>query len=593
MLFGLLRLDKSQEDSVNIDVYVDPASRISRRTREIIDRTVERLDGDSTVEYHICPREGEGAQRAARAMVAAEKQGKFGEMQDLLYNYNGEYTDLALFTMARELNMDIDAFERDYESEQTLERLESDRESAEAAGLVVTPGLSIDGHAYTGAWDENAVLEAVKKRGSMPVKVAMEGFFAWGASAALVLLLATVGALLFANLGYHEIYEQLRSTQLGVLFGEGEFVHGLEMWVNDFLMAIFFLLIGLEIKREIISGELSDPKSAAMPVVGALGGMLLPALSYGALNLGTDTINGWGVPMATDIAFTLGLMALLGNKVPLSLKVFISALAVTDDLGAILVIALFYGHGFHLNAFIAALIIIGVMAILNYRKVYSRTPYMFLGLVLWFFVYESGIHATVAGVLTAALIPFRRDADVVSIADQARTIFQQEINRIRRDDIPQQSIRGSSLNMLQTAIARLKDPGYYLEHSLERGTNYFILPLFAFFNTGILLGGTELNLGAPANLGIILGLFVGKPLGIVGLCWIASRLGIAKLNTTISWSMLLGAGLLAGVGFTMSIVVASSAFHGATLDAAKLSILIASSAAAILGLFILSRAVNR
>jgi NhaA family Na+:H+ antiporter len=320
--------------------------------------------------------------------------------------------------------------------------------------------------------------------------------------------------------------------------------------------------------------------------------MIIPALLYMFINYNGEGTHGWGVPMATDIAFTLGLMALLGSKVPWALKAFITALAVFDDLGAILVIALFYGHGFHINAFIVALIIIGIMGFLNYSKVYSKTIYIVLGIILWFFIYQSGLHATLAGVITAILIPSRRKGNLVGIAAQANVIFNQEIVNIKNSDNDQESIRHSSLESIYKALDRLTGPREKLEHSLEGVVNYTILPLFAFFNTGILLVGAHFNLLTPINFGIVIGLCIGKPLGIVGFCWLASKFNLATLSNEISWPQLIGVACLAGVGFTMSIVVASAAFESEVLNGAKLSILIASALSAVLGILILKRAVN-
>ncbi|MEM6633411.1 MAG: Na+/H+ antiporter NhaA [Bacteroidota bacterium] len=433
------------------------------------------------------------------------------------------------------------------------------------------------------------MLEAIDRRGGYHVEMAIEKFFKWGASAAFALLIATIAGLLFVNIGFHELYEYVRHSPFGFVWGEYAFTLPLEIWINDGLMALFFLLIGIEIKREVLYGELSDVKSAAMPIIAAVGGMLVPAGIYLAVNFKGDGTHGWGVPMATDIAFTLGLMALLGDKVPVSLKVFVSALAVADDLGAIIVIAIFYGHGFHMEPFLAAALTLSVMAFLSYRKVYSITIYLLLGIVLWYFVFESGLHATLAGVLTAVLIPSRRSGDLVGAATQAAVVFEYEIDYANKQE-EHVGIRHGSLRLLQKAVERLREPSYYLEHALQNWVNFLILPLFAFFNVGILLAGSAFNLFDPINIGIILALCLGKPLGIFGASWLASRAGIAQLSAEISWIQVLGAGCLAGVGFTMSIVVASTAFEGGILDAAKVSILLASFISAVLGLWALNSA---
>lgn len=405
--------------------------------------------------------------------------------------------------------------------------------------------------------------------------------------AGVAILLAVVIAMVWANSPWNSLYTSFVGTEISLEIGDFHISESLLEWVNDAFMAIFFLKIGLELKREILVGELSSPRQAILPIGAALGGMVVPAIFYLTFNMETSAGQGWGIPMATDIAFTLGLMALLGTRVPLSLKIFISALAIADDLGAILVIAIFYGHGFHLMPFIGAIVVIAIMFFLNKKQVYAVSAYVALGLVLWFFVYQSGLHATLAGVITAILIPTRRSADLPLIARQTAIIFDREIAQIQDDQNDQKSMGHGSLQLLRNAVERLREPSDYLMHSLEHVVNFFILPLFAFFNTGILISGGEIDFLAPVSLGVILGLVVGKPLGIVGACWIASKAKIAQLSPEFNWKQLFGASILAGVGFTMSIVVASSAFHDGTLTASKISILLASTLAAVLGIIVL------
>ena len=306
----------------------------------------------------------------------------------------------------------------------------------------------------------------------------------------------------------------------------------------------------------------------------------MPALIYVAINWNSpDTLHGWGIPMATDIAFTLGIMALLGRRVPTSLKIFVSALAIADDLGAILVIALFYGHGFHMDAFLFGVGILAIMLVLNRARIYSRTPYLLLGVVLWYFVYESGLHATLAGVLTALAIPSRRSASIEGVAEQAASVFEAERANT--------AIGAGALARLESAVERLREPGFHLQHALEGWSNFLILPLFAFFNTGILIIGSSFALGSPEVLGVMAGLVIGKPLGIFLICYLGVRLGLAKLSPEISWTQVVGAGLLAGVGFTMSIFIGSAAFSGEQLESVKLAILIASLVAGSLGALVL------
>lgn len=583
-------METKHKKPVELKAYIDFTCYKSRIGRDIVYRTLDKLGNDVDYQYRFIPSplRQPASDYAAKAALAAKKQGQFQAMYDKLYAHEGSYREEDILEMARDIPLDMDNFERDFRGQSVEEELKSHRDEANKLGLTITPALTIENQPYTGALDEQAILEAIVKRGGRRVEIFIEGFFRWGASAAFVLLIATVLALIFVNAGFQETYEHLKHSLIGFVAGSSTYQLPLEVWVNDAMMSLFFLLIGLEIKKEVLYGELSELSRAAMPIIAAIGGMMVPALLYFIINLGTETSNGWGVPMATDIAFTLGLMALLGSRVPLSLKVFVSALAVADDLGAVVVIALFYGHGFHLDAFTAAIVVTLIMAALNYFRVYAVSFYIVLGIILWYFIFESGIHSTLAGFITAILIPSRRSGNLLGVATQASIIFEQEI-AYAQNNPENQGIRYSSLKLLQRAIHRLREPGYYLEHGLERWVNFLILPLFAFFNTGILIAGTQLNIFEPINLGIIVGLCMGKPLGIVGASWIATRLKIARLSSEISWPQMWGAGCLAGVGFTMSIVVASTAFEGDIMNTAKLSILIASALSAIIGLLILSR----
>ncbi|MEM1274528.1 MAG: Na+/H+ antiporter NhaA [Pseudomonadota bacterium] len=565
-------------------IYVDYANTSSRRIRDMLVRTARRFGIQGVgLAVRFLPGPDAGGELAARAVIAAAKQDRFAEMHSALFSRPAEYTQAIVEIIAEALELDMARFRADMVSTETDEKLASDRASLSGA-QAEAPILFIGARPYTGAWDETSLIEAVQQPLGQRLRLASEDFFHWAASAGLVLILATLAALFVTNIGFHSAYEALRHTYIGLNFGSAEFKLTLEHWVNDGLMALFFLLVGIEIKRELIDGELSDPSRAALPFIGAIGGMAVPAMIYVALNWGTDTIGGWGVPMATDIAFTLGILALLGDRVPTSLKVFVSALAIVDDLGAIIVIALFYGHGFHLGSFILAGVTLAIMFGLNAARVYARTPYILLGVALWYFTYQSGLHATLAGVLTAAAIPSRSSGSVEGAAAQTRMIFETEM-RENPD-----TIGDAAVNRLQAVVERLREPGFHLQHRLENWSNFLILPLFAFFNTGILLIGSSFSPVAPESLGVMLGLYIGKPVGIVLLCYLAVRMRIAKLSAEISWMQMLGAGFLAGVGFTMSIFISSSAFSGAALESVKLAVLLASFAAAVTGSLLLTMA---
>lgn len=560
--------------------FVDFTGVPTRRVRDLLIRTASRFGSENAaMAIRFLPGGGAdlGAEIAARAAIAAHNQGRFFEMYKALFSRPPRYSEALVVALAESLEFDLDQFRQDLHSDDTNQRLRDDRQAAEHAEIQHMPALFIDGREYDGAWDETSIIEAIEKPMGVRLKLASSEFFHWAASAGMVLVLATLAALVVVNIGWHDSYEHLRETIVSFSFGDAIFGLSVETWINDGLMALFFLLVGIEIKREMVDGELSDMSRAMLPIMGAIGGMVVPAAIYYAINFGHDTAHGWGIPMATDIAFTLGIMALLGKRVPTSLKVFVSALAIADDLGAILVIALFYGHGFHMDAFLIAVAIFAAMLMLNRGRVYARVPYIILGAFLWFYVHESGLHATLAGVLTAMAIPSRRNANVQGVAAQTEALFAVELEG-QTGNIGQ-----NSLNRLQSAIDRLRDPGFHLQHALENWSNFLILPLFAFFNTGILIIGSSFSPAAPEALGVMAGLMIGKPLGIFLIVWIAVRLGLAQLSSEISWLQVLGAGCLAGVGFTMSIFIGSAAFADTQLESVKLAILIASLGSAILG----------
>ena len=570
--------------------YVDYTFQPARRARDILRRSVHRFGREGAViaiRQNPLPHRAPESEIAARAAVAAGWQGKFMDMHDALFAHEHAYDKAAVIALAERIGLDLERFTNDLNARETVERVEQDRATVVDVGYLSAPLLFINNRLYKGAWDEDALIEALEKPLGVKLRLASTDFFEWAASAGLVLVLATIAALAFVNLGGYGAYEHIRGTLIGLSYGERVFTLPVMTWINDGLMAIFFLVVGIEIKRELLTGELSDPRRAALPFIGAIGGMAMPALIYAAFNWGRDTIVGWGVPMATDIAFTLGLMALLGRRVPTSLKVFVSALAIVDDLGAIIVIALFYSEGVHISALVWAAGVFAVMLGLNRARVYSSTPYLILGLLLWGFIHESGLHATLAGVLTAFAVPSRRSGDVRGIAAQTAVMFDAEL---RRTDVGQDepaTVRPTTLRILENALTRLREPGYHLQHRLENWSNFLILPLFAFFNVGIRITGSGLSLNAPESLGVIAGLVVGKPLGILLACWLGVRLRVAALSSEIRWMQMLGAGALAGVGFTMSIFIAATTFEDAQLEMVKLSILLASILSAAIGATIL------
>ncbi|MBT9392677.1 Na+/H+ antiporter NhaA [Hymenobacter sp. NST-14] len=413
-------------------------------------------------------------------------------------------------------------------------------------------------------------------------------FFRREAAGGIMLMVSAVLALLMANLNwgparlFPAIWEKHLDLNLNGIALHLSLLH----WINDGLMSIFFLIVGLEIKREVLEGELSDRRQATLPIAGALGGMVVPALIYFLINQGHPTANGWGIPMATDIAFALAVLQLLGPRVPLGLKVFLTALAIVDDLGAVLVIAGFYTTELNLTYLYLALGTWALLMNLNLLGVRNLALYLPLGVVLWFFVHESGIHATLAGVMLALTIPSRigmAKPDLLLMLNSRLSMLQDEVHGA--DANPR--IISEELEYLSEAIS---SPAQKLEQRLHSVVAFVIIPLFAFANTSLEIDAAVFReLLTPLGLGIILGLTVGKPLGIGGLSWLSIRLGWASLPVGVTWRHLWGAGLLGGIGFTMSLFITLLALgeHSVGEPVAKLAILTASFISGILGFVLL------
>ena len=373
-------------------------------------------------------------------------------------------------------------------------------------------------------------------------------FFKLEAASGILLVISAIIALIISNSSYSEIYFQ--SLNKYIFIGINNF--GLKLttlhWINDALMAVFFFFVTLEIKREFIQGELSNKKQAMLPIIGAIGGMLVPALIYIFINFNTyETLNGWAIPTATDIAFSIGILSLLGSRVPISLKIFLTALAIIDDLGAIIIIAFFYSGDLSIKYLSLLLVPLILLFTLNKFNVKKILPYLILGLFLWFFTHESGVHATISGVLLACTIPHKK--------------------------------KNHDYSLLVT-----------LEHAVSPYVAYLIMPLFAFANAGVSLKGLSFSsLLLPVPLGILLGLFVGKQIGVFLFSYASIKLGFAKLPNNSNWLNFYGVGILTGIGFTMSLFVGNLAFIGSNeyLDGVKIGVLAGSLLSAVVGYFLL------
>jgi NhaA family Na+:H+ antiporter len=355
-------------------------------------------------------------------------------------------------------------------------------------------------------------------------------------------------------------------------------------------MAIFFFLVGLEIKREVLVGELANLRAATLPIIAAVGGVIVPAVIYFTLNAGGSGARGWGVPMATDIAFALGCLALLGSRIPFGLKIFLTAVAIVDDLIAVLVIAVFYTGGLHLMELGAGLGVLLILALANVFGIRSPLVYAGLGVLVWLAFLHSGIHATIAGVLVALTIPARSRIDAPTFLERARqTLRQFDQNQGEDTQVHTTETQQSAIIELEEVCEQAQAPLQKMEHSLHGWVGFVIMPIFALANAGVVLSVDSLGSSSlPVLLGIVLGLTLGKPIGIVGAAWLAVRAGIATLPQGVIWHHMLGTGVLAGMGFTMSLFIASLAFTDlGTLATAKLAILIASLLAGVAGLLLL------
>ena len=375
-------------------------------------------------------------------------------------------------------------------------------------------------------------------------------FFKLESSGGITLMAAAVAALILANTPLASFYEMLINTPVVVKIGVLEIAKPLLLWINDGLMAVFFFLVGLELKRELIEGELSDKKNVILPGIGAIGGMLVPALVYLYFNAGDDiAMKGWAIPAATDIAFALGILSLLGSRVPASIKIFLTSLAIFDDIGAIIIIAVFYTENIAFGALVIIALSIVVLIFINKRNVESKSVYILIGIIMWIAMLKSGVHATLAGVILAMFIPMK--------------------SKTQLDYSPVKS----------------------LEHDLHFAVAYIILPVFAFANSGINFSGMGIDqVFHNVSVGIALGLFAGKQAGIFAFSWISIKLGLTSLPKSISWSSLYGAAILCGVGFTMSLFIGSLAFEETGVNLLfdeRLGIISGSLISGVIGYFVL------
>jgi NhaA family Na+:H+ antiporter len=449
-----------------------------------------------------------------------------------------------------------------------------------------TPTFFINGLRYDGPWDEASFTDAMLGSLGHRVRTAALGFASWAPSSGVMLLLATLIALFITNSSMGAAFATFWSTQVGLAFGDAGFSLPLVGWVNDALLTVFFLVVGLEIKREFTVGHLATRRSAALPIAAAIGGMVVPALIYVSLVPSGAWSIGWGVPMATDTAFAVALIAVMGVRVPVELRIFLTAAAIVDDIGAIVMVALFYSSSLHILPLLGALAAVGFLALLNRSGVYRVAPYVVTGVILWACVHAGGLHATLAGVLLAAFIPTRPPPDYRALIAQADAILTAEASH--GGEQFRQGPSAPALRELDAIHDRLESPADRLLRNVAPRSSYLVLPIFALANAGVVVAAEVLGGHGRLMAAIICGLALGKPLGFVLASWGAVKLGVAEKPAAYTWRHLVGAGALAGIGFTMSLFIAGQALPvPADFAAAKIAVFAASLLSAIAGIAIL------
>jgi NhaA family Na+:H+ antiporter len=522
------------------------------------------------------------ARRAAELAECAGNDDQFWAAHVALMSRSTQLTEADLEFVARELGMAT----ADGNPARAAARVDADLESARASGVAFTPTFFVNGRRYDGPWDESSLSDALLgSLGHRILSTALD-FAGWAPSAGVLLLLMSILAVAIGNspagAGFAEFWQQPWALELGSV--------GLRMpaldWVNHGLLSVFFLIVGLEIKREFTVGHLANAQSAAMPIAAALGGMVVPAALYAFVIPDGPWAHGWGVPMATDTAFAVALIAMMGPRVPVGLRIFLTAATIVDDIGAITVIALFYSAEIHPGYLTASAAIVAALALLNRAHVYRVAPYLLLGVALWVCVHGAGLHATLAGVILALFIPTRPPPNLNALMTQANAIVAAEA--LHQDEVLRHGPSIPVLRALDSIHDRIESPADRLLRRLAPRSSYFVLPVFALANSAVVLSLDVVSGHGPLMAAIACGLVIGKPLGMTLFCALAVASGLAHKPVEYTWRQVLGAGALSGIGFTMSLFIAAQAFTiEADFAAAKIAVFGASVIAALAGVAIL------
>lgn len=527
------------------------------------------------------------ARRAAELVESIEEPGKFWEAHALLMARSEVLTEDDLRAVAEEFGVTPQAAgvgRKD--AGKAGQRVDLDVASAHTSGVRFTPTFFIDGRLYDGPWDASSFSDALLGSLGHRVRTAALSFASWAPSTGALLLLAAILAVGLTNSALAPAFEGFWATEAGFTAGEAGFRMSWLHWVNDGLLTLFFLVVGLEIKREFSTGSLASRRFAALPMAAAIGGMVAPVVLYWLVIPRGPWSGGWGVPMATDTAFAVALIAMMGRRVPVELRIFLTAAAIVDDIGSIIVVAAFYSGALQLGYLAAAAASIGLLALMNHSAIYKVTPYAAVGVALWACVHAGGLHATLAGVILAIFIPTRPPPNYRALLVQADTILKAETrsNGGKMRYGPSEP----SLRALDAIHDRLESPADRLLRQAGPRSSYVVLPIFALANAGVAVTTDVFTGHGGLMAAIIAGLVLGKPLGFVLASALAVRLGWAEKPKAYSWRQLAGAGVLAGIGFTMSLFIAGQAFPVAgDFTAAKVAIFTASVLSAVFGVAVL------
>ena len=563
--------------------YACPSCRAANeRIADVRDELGQRL---RYVFRHRPLRDNDLARRAAELVELAPDNETFWNAHVKLMSRSETLTEDDLVAVAQDLGVDgtgpapedIAAARR---------RVEADEQSARNSGVLITPTFFINGRRYDGPWDESSFSDAMLGTMGHRVRSAALDFASWGPSAGILLLLATLLAITLTNSMWGPAFEAFWQQHLGISFAHSGFSMSLLHWVNDGLLTIFFLVVGLEIKREFTVGHLASRRSAALPVAAALGGMTVPAIIYCLILPSGPWAHGWGVPIATDTAFAVALIVMMGSRVPVELRIFLTAAAIVDDIGAIAVVALFYSSAIHWVYLLGAAVTLAGLGLLSRAHVYRVAPYLLLGILLWTFVHASGLHATLAGVLLALFIPTRPPANLQALTAQFSTIVAEEARQ--GGEVLHHGPSLPAMRAIDAIYDRIESPADRLLRHAGAESSYIILPLFALANAGVPLSADVIAGHEPLMLAIIAGLVIGKPVGLIVASALAVWLGLAIKPSAYTWRQLAGAGALAGIGFTMSLFIAGQSFPDtADFAAAKVAVFVASILATLIGVALL------